>query len=119
MSAEGKAARILEDGRAKAEAVAAMREQWQNGDAQDLFMIQMLPDLVDKVTRVMADNLRIDKLTILDSGDGEGIPSYVKSLANGAVGMMEQMQNATGVDLAKLAEGRTSESAGAVPKELG
>ena len=117
MTAEGKAARILEDGKAKAEAVAAMREQWQGGEAQDLFMIQMLPELVDKVTRVMADNLRIDKLTILDSGDGEGIPAYVKSLTNGAVGMMEQMQNATGVDLAKLADGGAG--VGDVPKDLG
>ncbi len=118
MYAEGKAARILEEGRARAEAVAAMREQWQDGDAQELFMIQMLPDLVDKVTRMMAEHLRIDKLTILDSGNGEGIPNYVKSLTNGAVGMIEQMQNATGVDLAKLAEGGGGD-AGAVPKELG
>jgi flotillin len=118
MYAEGKAARILEDGRAKAEAVAAMREQWQDGDTQELFMIQMLPELVDKVTRVVADNLRVDKLTILDGGSGEGLPNYVKNLTNGAVVMMEQMRNATGVDLAKLADGGSGDAPGAVPKEL-
>jgi flotillin len=118
MEAEGRAARILEDGRAKAAAVAAMREQWQDGDTHELFMIQMLPELVDKVTRVVADNLRIDKLTILDGGNGEGLPNYMKNLTSGAVVMMEQMQNATGVDLAKLAEG-SKDDAREIPKELG
>jgi hypothetical protein len=81
-------------------------------------MIQMLPELVDKVTRVVADNLRVDKLTILDGGSGEGLPNYVKNLTNGAVVMMEQMRNATGVDLAKLADGGSGDAPGAVPKEL-
>ena len=117
--AEGEAARIMEDGKATAEAVRLMREEWDGGQAQELFMIRMFPDLVDKVTRVVAENLRVDKLTILDGG-GEGLPNYVRNLTSSAVVMMEQMKNATGVDFARIAEragkeGRSDD----VPKELG
>jgi flotillin len=118
LEAQGKAARILEDGRATAQAVELMREQWQDGNTHDLFLIQMLPGLLDKVTRVVADNLRVDKLTILDGGTGEGLPTYVKNIANSAVVMLEQMKNATGIDLEKLAKGGKDNAAGDLPKDL-
>ncbi len=103
LEAEGKAAKILENGRAMSEAVELMRDQVQAGATEELFLIQMLPGLLDKVTRVVSDNLRVDKLTILDSGDGEGLPTYVKNLTNSAITMLEQLRNATGVDLERLA----------------
>ena len=83
-----------------------------------LFLIHLLPTLLDKVTSVVADNLRIDKLTILDGGDGEGLPGYVKNLTNSAVVMLEQLKNATGVDLGKLAE-KAQKPSRSIPKELG
>jgi flotillin len=105
MEAQGKASRILENGRAMSEAVELMQRQVASGASSDLFLIQMLPGLLDKVTRVMADNLRVDKLTILDGGDGEGLPNYVKNLSKSAITMLEQVENATGIDVAKLAKG--------------
>jgi flotillin len=102
LEAEGKASRILENGRAMSEAVELMQKQVAGGASNDLFLIQMLPGLLDKVTRVMADNLRVDKLTILDSGDGQGLPTYVNNLTNSAITMLEQLRNATGVDLERL-----------------
>jgi flotillin len=116
LEAEGHAARILEEGKAKAQAIELLREQWQNGEAENLFLIHLMPELVDKVTRVVSENLRIDKLTILDGGNGEGLPAYVKNLTNSAVTMVEQMKNATGVDIAKLAKGKRGGSE--LPKEL-
>ena len=119
LEAQGKAARILEDGKATAQAVELMREQWQDGDTHDLFLIQMLPELLDKVTRVVADNLRVEKLTILDGGNGEGLPTYVKNIANSAVVMLEQVKNATGIDMEKLAKGGSQEKDAKIPKDLG
>jgi flotillin len=78
----------------------------------------MLPTLLDKVTSVVSDNLRIDKLTILDGGNGEGIPTYVKNLTNSAVVMLEQLKNATGIDFEKLAE-KAQKPSRSIPKELG
>jgi flotillin len=115
--ARGHAARILADGEATAEAIEKMRGQWDNGEARDLFLIRLLPELTDMVTRTVSENLHIDKLTILDGGNGEGLPNYVKNLTNSAVVMMEQVKNATGLDVAKLADGNGSSGAD-VPKQL-
>lgn len=117
LEAQGDAAKILEDGKATAEAVELMRAQWEDGETQELFMIRMLPELLDKVTRVIADNLNVEKLTILDGGDGEGLPTHVRNLTRSAVVMLEQLKNATGVDLAKLAK-RAQETGVDLPKEL-
>lgn len=104
LEAEGEAAKILEDGKATAEAIELMRKEWQNGDSHELFMIRMFPELLEKVTKVIAENLRIDKLTILDSGEGTGLPKHVSSITNSAIVLLEQLKNATGVDLAKIAK---------------
>jgi flotillin len=118
LEAEGKASRILQNGRAMSEAVELMQKQVKGGASNDLFLIQMLPGLLDKVTRVMADNLRVDKLTILDSGDGEGLPNYVRNLSKSAITMLEQVENATGIDVARLAKGG-GDGAADFPKEMG
>ncbi len=98
--------------------VELMREQWQDGKTHELFMIRMYPELLDKVTRVVADNLRVEKLTILDGGDGDGLPTHVRNLTKTAVVMLEQMKNATGVDLAKLAGTAKGAPGADIPKEL-
>jgi flotillin len=118
LEAQGRAARILEDGKATAEAIERMKEHWEDGQTQELFMIRLLPELLDQVTRVVADNLRVDKLTILDGGNGDGLPTYVKNIANSAVVLLEQLRNSTGIDIEKLAAGKGNAGAG-IPKELG
>ena len=109
LEAEGKAASILEDGKATAKAVEMMLEHWNDGESHDLFMIRMLPELFDKATRVISDNLHIEKLTILDGADGggEGLPNYIKNLTKSTVTLLEQLKNATGMDITKLAQGDT------------
>lgn len=118
LEAEGKASRILQNGRAMSEAVELMQKQVKGGASNDLFLIQMLPGLLDKVTRVMADNLRVDKLTIIDGGDGEGLPNYVRNLSKSAITMLEQVENATGIDVVKLAKGG-GDGAADFPKDMG
>ena len=118
LAAEADAARIQENGRATAQAIESMQAQWQDGATRELFLIQMLPELTDKVTNVLADNLRIDRLTILDSGNGEGLPNFVKNLTNSTVTMLEQIKNATGVDLTDLAKRADSGGDPKLPKDL-
>ncbi len=106
LEAKGRAARILEDGQATARVIELMREQWQAGENRDLFLIQLMPELLDKVTKVIADNLTVDKLTIVDSGDGKGIPNYVNNLTGSAVALLEQLKTATGIDIEKMLRDR-------------
>jgi flotillin len=121
LEAEGDAAKILEDGKATAKAVELMSKEWENGENHDLFMIRMLPELFDKATRVIADNLHVEKLTILDGGGadggGEGLPNYVRSLTKSAVVMMEQLKNATGLDITKLTDVNSEQNSSTLPPE--
>ena len=118
LAAEGDAARIQANGRATAEAIESMQAQWQDGATRELFLIQLLPELTDKVTSVLSDNLRIDRLTILDGGDGEGLPNFVKNLTNSTVTVLEQIKNATGVDLTDLAKRADNGGDLKLPKDL-
>ena len=102
LKAVGEAARIAEDDRATAEAVRVLREQWKKEDTRELFLIQQLPDILDKVTRVVSENLSIEKVTIVDSGNGHGMPAYVKGVTGSIIAIMEQIKNATGLDIPDL-----------------
>ena len=99
LKAIGEAARIAEDGKATAEAVRVLREQWEKEDTRELFLIQQLPDILDKVTKVLADNLSIEKVTIVDSGNGHGMPGYVKGVTGSIIAIFEEIKNATGLDI--------------------
>jgi flotillin len=98
LRAQGRAARILEDGKATAQALERLRAQWQDGDSREIVMLQMLPDLLDRLTRVLSDNLRIERLTVVDSGEG-GLPNHVRGLTGSIVTVLEQLKTATGVDV--------------------
>jgi len=102
LAAIGEAASIVEDGKATAEAVGLMREQWEKEDTRELFLIQQLPDILDKIISVVAENLSIDKVTIVDTGNGNGMPTYVKGVTGSIVAIMEQVKNATGLDIADI-----------------
>jgi uncharacterized membrane protein YqiK len=104
------AASIVENGKATAEAVNLMRQEWEKEDTRELFLIQQLPDILDKVTSVISENLAIDKVTILDSGNGHGMPTYVKGVAGSIVAIFEQIKNATGLDIPGILQTRDKTS---------
>jgi flotillin len=107
LQAVGGAARIVEDGKATAEAVGLMREQWEKGNTRELFLIQQLPDIIEKITSVVKDNLSIEKLTVVDSGNGGGIPTFVKGMTGSVVAIMEQIKNATGLDISEILQSKS------------
>jgi flotillin len=111
----GEASRILENGKATAEAIRLMQSQWQEGKTKDLFYLQMFPELLDKVTRVVADNLHIEKVTVLDNGTGNGLPAHVKNVTNSAISIIEQLKAATGIDLTELINKSGSKNKGETP----
>lgn len=106
LKAIGAAASIVENGKATAEAVNLMRREWEKEDTRELFLIQQLPDILDKVTSVVSENLAIDKVTILDSGNGQGMPAYVRGVAGSIVAIFEQIKNATGLDIPEILQTR-------------
>lgn len=96
--AKGKAAKIVEEGVATAEALRAVTETWrQAGDhARDIFLLQKVDVLMKQVLETIHD-LRIDKLTILPSGSNDN-----GNLASNLLSTSEQVKSALGIDLPAL-----------------
>ena len=113
MKAVGDAAFTFEEGKAKADALKLLREQWEHPNSKDLFMIQLLPELVGHVSKVIASNLNVERLTVVDggSGSGGGLSHLVGNLAGSVNSFFEQMKTLTGLDLAKMMEERYKVSA--------
>ena len=101
--AKGNAARILEDGQAEVEVLRQKLALWQEAgtDAERLFLIQMLPDILSQVVQTV-DNLRIDKLTVVDSGQGSGVPSVFNQIAGSTPALLESLKASTGIDIAGM-----------------
>ena len=115
--AKGDAARILEDGQAEVNILAKKLEIWKKAgsDAERLFLIQMLPDILKEIVKTV-DHLEIDKITVVDSGgSGQGIPAVFNQIAGATPALLESLKTSTGIDIAGLLS-RASESSLAAPQ---
>ena len=115
--AKGDAARILEDGQAEVNVLAKKLEIWKKAgsDAERLFLIQMLPDILKEIVKTV-DHLEIDKITVVDSGgSGQGIPAVFNQIAAATPALLESLKTSTGIDIAGLLS-RASESSLAAPQ---
>ena len=100
LDAKGEAAKIIEDGNASIEVFRRLVEQYQaaGSDAQRIFVLNMLPDLVDRIVSTV-EGVEIDKISVIDSGDGQGVPNVVSQMPAAVIRIVEQIENATGVDI--------------------
>ncbi len=101
--AKGNAARILEDGQAEVEVLRQKLALWNEAgnDAERLFLIQMLPDILTQVVKTV-DNLNIDKLTVVDGGHGTGVPAVFNQIAGATPALLESLKASTGIDVAGM-----------------
>jgi flotillin len=103
LEARGEAASIIEDGNAQIEVFRRLVEQYQaaGADAQQIFVLNMLPDLVDKIVGTVS-GVSIDKVSVIDGGAAGGsnsIPSLLGQLPASVISLTEQIENATGVNI--------------------
>jgi len=101
LAAKADAAKIIEEGKAQVEVFRRLVEQYQTAgsDAQRIFVLRMLPELVDKLVSTVGA-VGIDKVSIIDSGGrGTGVPGFMGQLPAAVIGLAEQIETATGVDL--------------------
>ena len=102
LAAQAEAAKIIEDGKAQVEVFQRLTEQYQaaGDDGQRIFVLNMLPELVDKIVSTV-NNVDIDRVAIVDNGggNGSGIPGLVSQLPGAVVSITEQIEAATGVDI--------------------
>lgn len=101
LEAKGEAAKIIEDGSAQIEVFRQLTEQYQTAgaDAQRIFVLNMLPDLVDKIVGTVSA-VDIDRVSVIDGGNGSGgIGGLLGQLPGAVIKITEQIENATGVDI--------------------
>lgn len=104
--AEGEAAPILERGRASAEALRMLYEQVKEGgdNAFAVLLAEKLPQLLE--TSIAAvEGVDIDRVVVLDGGGGEGVSNAVNQRVYGALGTMEAISSAVGVDIQEVLQG--------------
>jgi flotillin len=105
LAAQAEAAKIIEDGKAQVEVFRRLTEQYQAAgeDGQRIFVLNMLPELVDKIVSTV-NGVTIDRVAVVDSGNSNGaggIPAFVSQLPGAVVSLTEQIEAATGVDILK------------------
>jgi flotillin len=101
LAARGDAAKILEEGNAQVEVFRRLVEQYQaaGSDAQRIFVLRMLPELVDTIVSTVRA-VDIERVSIIDNGSqGTGVPSFMGQLPAAVISLAEQIENATGVDI--------------------
>ena len=106
-AAKGDAARVFESGKAEVEVLRQKLDLWRQAgpEAERLFLLQMLPDIMREVLKTV-DNLKIDKLTVVDSGAGTGVPNVMGQIAGATPALLESLKASTGIDVAGLLQGR-------------
>ena len=103
LGAKADAAKIVEEGKAQVEVFQRLVDQYRAAgeDAQRIFVLRMLPEIIDKIVSTVG-SVAIEKVSIIDSGgQGTGVPGFLGQLPAAVIGLAEQLENATGVDLFK------------------
>ncbi|RAV10455.1 flotillin family protein [Paenibacillus contaminans] len=104
-------------GLAEAEAKEKLAEAFQKfGEAAVLdIIVKMLPELAGKIAAPIGS---IDKLTVVDTGNGEGaarVSNYVTQLMATAP---EMLKSVSGIDLEELVKGLVNRSGAIAPKQV-
>ncbi len=103
LEAQAEAAKIVEDGKAQVDVFRRLTDQYQlaGEDGQRIFVLNMLPELVDKIVSTV-NNVSIDRVAVVDGGNNDssgGIPALVSQLPAAVVSLSEQIEAATGIDI--------------------
>jgi flotillin len=112
--AKGAAATIVEDGRARLFVLEQMIKLYlgAGSEAERIFILNMLPDIIKDITKTV-DGIDIDRLTVIDSGEGSGVANTAGQLPAAVIKLTEQIEAATGVNiLSKLGGARLEAQAG-------
>jgi flotillin len=100
LEAKGAAASIIENGMAKLDVLNRMIEAYRSagGDGEKIFVLNMLPEIVEQLVHTVGQ-LKIDKISVVDSGNGRSVSGLVNQLPNAVISLNEIIENATGINI--------------------
>lgn len=114
-AARAAVAPIIEDGRARADALRQLSKSWtEAGDqAREIFLLQKLEPIMNQITETIGDT-RIEKVTVIDTPANSGGPGGIdpKKL----IALNEQTKELFGID---LVEKFSNLGGSSTPKESG
>lgn len=107
-AAQGDAAQIIEDGKARAEGTMHLAESWKSAGshARDIFLLQRLEPLL-KTLASAVPTIQVNTVTVVDANQGN---SAAKTAA-----FMEQLRQTTGLDLSEVVQNLASRPSSALP----
>lgn len=104
-NAKAQVAPIIEDGRARAEALRLMAKSWRDAgeDAREIFLLQKIEPVIEQITASIG-TAPIEKMTMIGSSSGGSLD------AGKLLGMAEQIKEVFGIDvvdkLQRMGEGK-------------
>ena len=109
--ARGVAASIVEDGKARVFVLEQMIKLYlgAGSEAERIFILNMLPEIIKDLAKTV-EGIDIDRLTVIDSGEGTAVASTANQLPAAVIKLTEQIEAATGVNiLSKLGKRELAE----------
>ncbi len=105
---------IRERGKAEAEARKLLAEAMEkHGDVIITEkLIEMLPIFAEKIAQPLNN---IESVKIIDSGNGQGVPSFGKSITRTMVDMQEPLKEMIGLDVSELLKSYVTRGNGGTP----
>ena len=116
--AKAEAAPILERGKAQVEVLRLLYEQVQEGGDQAfaVFLAEKLPELLE-ISVEAVKGVDIDRLVVMDGGDGGGVSNAVNQRVRGAYGTMEGLGSVLGIDIQAVLQNAVQGAGGAASPE--
>lgn len=110
--ARGEAAPIRERGKAEAEVLELLNREIREGGAEGLtvFALEKLPELLE-IGVDAVDDIDIDRLVVVDDGQGGGVANAANQRVGGAFRFVESFAASLGVDVEELVRGLAARAA--------
>lgn len=101
--ARAEAAPIRERGRAEAEVLELLVQEIEGGgeEALAVFLAEKLPELLDTAVDAVED-IDIERLVVVDGGDGRGVANAANQRLGGAYGTIERLCSSLGLDIEEV-----------------
>ena len=114
--AEAEAAPILERGKAQVEVLRRLyAEVRAGGDAAfAVFMAEKLPELLETAVGAVR-GVDIDRVVVMDGGEGDGVSNALNQRVRGAYGTMEGLASVLGLDIQQVL--RRAVGSGSEPRD--
>lgn len=107
LRAKGKASAIAENAKAAALVNEMLAQVWQetNTDVSELFLIQQLETILNEAVEI-PKRLYLDKINVVDSGDGKSLASLVKVYPEILNQYLESINQTLGIDVVGTLSGK-------------